>query len=250
MSGGIEVLREEVNEYFKASETPQPYSAAEYFGMIMNKALDTRQAGNYGIAAAFILRLRGYELIFFGQNGLITENDPHAHAEMDSVQQARKLFNCPDQIEADAMAAALIEQGRLLVRLAPDDETKTIIATTLEPCPMCTVGSVIDTKIDQVIIGAADEYSGAMLDGRLQQLAKIWSDMAENQNLEITLCQNEDPNQTDSYIPKQMQALLNRLFFEHREPMDRILEEEGFFRYNPAIIAAAAQHILDQELSQ
>ena len=246
MTSGSEILKQDVNRYWETAPKPPLYCAADYLGMLINKALETRTNGNYGIAAAFVLRLQGHELIFFGANELITANNPHGHAEMDAVQQARKLFNCHKQAKANAVSEELSQAGRLLVRPAPHKETETIVVTTLEPCPMCTIGSVVNTKINEVVIGAGDADSGQMLDGRLQALSKIWADMAKNQNLIITVCQNDDPGKPGNYVSPEMQNLLNRLFFEHREPMDNVLATEGFFRFDPIIVALAAQHLLNQ----
>lgn len=234
-----------VDTYLEQAQPPQQYSAQEYFSLLLNRGRETRNRKNYGIAAAYILRIGGYELIFLGENNIISENNPHSHAEMDAVQQARVLLNCKTHEEANIAAPKLIESGKFLVRKAPHDQIETLIYTTLEPCPMCTVGSVINTKVSKVVISTPDEYSGQMLEGRLEALAELWPRMAQNQNLQITVCQTEDPNQSESFLPPDLKQLLNRLFFDTKEPLDNMLGNEGFLRYSPVIVTAIAQALID-----
>ena len=43
---------------------------------------------------------------------------------------------------------------------------------------MCTVGSLKNPAVENVVIGAEDKFAGQVLNGRLEQLSQLWHDRA------------------------------------------------------------------------
>ncbi len=168
----------ELEKYvLERSAEVEKQTAEEYFTMLLNKGIEARKEGNYGIAAALVLRSGDTEVIVFGKNTVFSEQNPHGHAEMNAVR------NAVEAMRDDNKRDALINADDMIVRESSKEGSETLLVTTLEPCPMCTVGSVISAKIDKVLIGIKDEYAGAMQEDRLASLAPLWASTARDQGL-------------------------------------------------------------------
>lgn len=230
-------------EYAARQENPaQSYTAQEYFEIALEKGCEAREDGNYGIAALYIVSVENAQYIFIGKNNIISENNPHGHAEMNAIQNARELFNAPDVDTAIQLINEKIEAGILIVRERenPDQEPEEILYTTLEPCPMCTVGSVINAGIPKVIIGTPDEDAGQLAKDRRSGLTILWQNMFEDQKIEVLFCQSDNPDEKETYVDKQLLTLLNDLFFQTKEPLDKILKQQGgLLKRNYEILAVA-----------
>lgn len=79
--------------------------------------------------------VRERELLGEGWNGVITHNDPSAHAEIRAMQQA----------------GMRLQNYRL---------PGCVLYVTLEPCCMCA-GAIIHARCDRVVFGASDPKTGA-----------------------------------------------------------------------------------------
>ncbi len=223
-----DIFLHQVDAYIKVHEREaKDHSAHMYFLHILRKGLETRIQGNYGIAAAYIVRHGGVEIVFFGQNSLITEGNPHGHAEMNATKNAVQLL----QVPSEKRTAYLLDQqskGNILVQRAPHEHSETILYTSLEPCPMCTVGAVINSGIEKVVIGTEDPYAGQLAESRLSSLSPLWKQMADIQGLQVSFSQSTNPNQIDTYVPSELRTILNDLFFQTKEPLDAKLAENAF----------------------
>jgi tRNA(adenine34) deaminase len=87
-------------------------------------------------------------------NRRILDKDPTAHAEVLAIRQA-----------AQTMGDWRLEE--------------TILAVTLEPCPMCA-GAIINARISRLIYGCTDLKAGAV-----QSLYQLCSDVRLNHRVEI-----------------------------------------------------------------
>jgi len=87
-------------------------------------------------------------------NRRIMDRDPTAHAEILAIRQA----------------AQTLGDWRL---------EKTILAVTLEPCPMCA-GAIVNARIPKLIYGSSDPKAGAV-----QTLYQLCSDARLNHRVEI-----------------------------------------------------------------
>lgn len=224
-----QVLLDDVHNYLENIRGEVlPHSAMYYFSQLALRAVETRERGNYGIAACLVLRVHGIEIIVYGENGMKEHQNPHAHAEMNAVATARLCMRAVERRD-EQFILGLIQQGKIEIRKAPNMESSQTLYTTLEPCPMCTVGAVINPNVKKVVIAAEDPYSGSMLGGRLDKLPPVWTDQARAHGLEVVVTHSNDKNDTDRYLDPKLRELLLRVFFEHREELDRDLERGGFF---------------------
>ena len=99
----------------------------------MGEARAAEEAGEVPVGAVVVY---GGEVIARGQNRVLRDNDPTAHAEMVALRQAgRELGN---------------------YRLSPGCE----LYVTLEPCAMCA-GAILHARIARLVYGAADPKAGA-----------------------------------------------------------------------------------------
>ena len=94
-------------------------------------------------------------LIARAHNRRILDRDPTAHAEILAIRQA-----------AQAMGDWRLED--------------TILAVTLEPCPMCA-GAIVNARIPRLIYGCPDSKAGAVA-----TLYQLCSDARLNHRVEIT----------------------------------------------------------------
>ena len=102
----------------------------------MQAALDeARLAGEAGEVPIGAVVVCDSEIIARGQNRVLREVDPTAHAE----------------IVAMRAAAAAVNNYRLL---------GCTLYVTLEPCAMCA-GAMIHARLDRLVFGAADPKAGA-----------------------------------------------------------------------------------------
>jgi tRNA(adenine34) deaminase len=102
----------------------------------MQTALDeARLAGEAGEVPIGAVVVREGEIIARGQNRVLRDVDPTAHAE----------------IVAMRAAAAVVGNYRLL---------GCSLFVTLEPCAMCA-GAMIHARLDRLVFGAADPKAGA-----------------------------------------------------------------------------------------
>jgi tRNA(adenine34) deaminase len=90
------------------------------------------EAGEVPIGAVVV---REGEIITRGQNRVLRDNDPTAHAEIVSIREAARI-----------LANYRLNGCSLFV--------------TLEPCAMCA-GAVIHARLDRVVFAAADPKAGA-----------------------------------------------------------------------------------------
>lgn len=199
------------------------HSTEEYLMMLLAKGIEARINGNYGIAASLIFRKGGKEVIVFGQNSLVSEGNPHGHAEMNAVKNAWRMNLSPEIVVPELSA-----RGLLLIRDAPHDMSETMLVTTLEPCPMCTVGAVINARMQSVIIGTEDPYAGALEPSRLASLPPLWNTVASQQGLNVVFAQSKNASDLQSYAPSELLTLLSDLFFQTKAPLDEMLANSGF----------------------
>lgn len=224
--------------YKERSEKVPKHSAEEYFLMLLKKGLEAREEGNYGIAAALVMSSNGVETIVFGKNSVFSDQDPLGHAEMNVIKNVKLIMDGSQEVADDLMMS-----GDLLIRETANQENKLFLVSTLEPCPMCTVGSVINADIGEVLIGTPDEVAGALAEERLSSLAPLWANTAERQELNVSFAQSDNPEDVATYVPVELQQMLNDLFFQTRGGLDEVLDQEGFINFDR--LAAISQDLLD-----
>ncbi|CAG36168.1 tRNA adenosine(34) deaminase TadA [Desulfotalea psychrophila] len=121
----------------------------------MGYALDeAARAGANGEVPVGAVLVQDGELIATGLNGMITHNDPSAHAEIVALRQAGQVLNNYRFPEAT-------------------------LYVTLEPCIMC-MGAIIQARIKRLVFAAFDTKTGAA--GSLYDIGR---DGALNHRVEI-----------------------------------------------------------------
>jgi len=98
----------------------------------LDEAVDAEVAGEVPIGAVVV---RDGVIVSRGQNRVLRDNDPTAHAEVVALRAA----------------AAAIGNYRL---------SGCTLVATLEPCAMCA-GALIHARVERLVYGAADPKAGA-----------------------------------------------------------------------------------------
>lgn len=206
-----------------ALQASQSFPAEEYFELLLERAERAARDGNYGIAAALVVRGSGRDLLVFGVNSLFTEHNPCGHAEVNAILATRSL-GLSDAADRASSLARLIEQGEALLRPAPSGSTGSMLYTTLEPCPMCAV-CILNAGIDRVVIAAEDPPSGVLAPDRLAALPSLWRELGSR--LEISWAQSERPQERSTYVPSTLRSRLIDVFANSRQVFDSWLGTAG-----------------------
>jgi tRNA(Arg) A34 adenosine deaminase TadA len=208
--------------------SPVPFSATDYFSLLLERAKCAESEGNYAISAGVAARHRGVELLTLGANSVFAAQDPTGHAEVNAIKELRAVaVVAPD--EREAVLSRGEREGSIIVRAAPCDRTESILYTTLEPCPMCTV-CIINAGIDRVVIAAEDPPSGSLANERLAKLPPLWPELAAD--LDVAWTQSEQPDATDTFLPAALLDELLKVFLRSRTRLDTDLSRHGTLDLN------------------
>jgi tRNA(Arg) A34 adenosine deaminase TadA len=211
----------------------------DYFRLLAGRAAYAAAHGNYGIAAALVLREPGREVVFEGWNTLFAEHEPSGHAEMNAIRLAHAVAGTSDESSVGIIRRACAA-GALHTRTLPDDAiSERLLYTTLEPCPMCTV-CLINAGVSHVIIAAADPPSGALEPTRLRGLSPLWLHLAEASGLVVSFCQTQDENDQATYLPVALHTELMERFAQSRVELDQSLGDHGVLDFDAAVSHAWA----------
>jgi tRNA(adenine34) deaminase len=104
----------------------------EFIQAALAEARSAAQAGEVPIGAVLV---HDGEIVARGQNRVLRDNDPTAHAEIASIREAAKILG----------------NYRL---------NGCSLFVTLEPCAMCA-GAMIHARLDRMVFAAADPKAGA-----------------------------------------------------------------------------------------
>ena len=107
-------------------------SDSEAMEAALAEARSAAEAGEVPIGAVVV---REGEIVARGQNRVLRDNDPTAHAEIVSLREAARILG----------------NYRL---------NGCTLFVTLEPCAMCA-GAMIHARIDRLVLAAADPKAGA-----------------------------------------------------------------------------------------
>ncbi len=116
----------------KAGKMTDQMSDLDFMGAALDEARGAAAAGEVPIGAVAV---QEDQIIGRGQNRVLRDNDPTAHAEIVALRAA----------------AAAVKNYRL---------NGVTLYVTLEPCAMCA-GAIIHARIDRLVYAAADSKAGA-----------------------------------------------------------------------------------------
>jgi tRNA(adenine34) deaminase len=108
----------------------------DYLRAAIAEAEAAEAAGEVPVGAVLIYR---GEVVGRGQNRVVRDHDPTAHAEIVALREA----------------ALALSNYRL-----PQDEGGCTLYCTLEPCAMCA-GAILHARVTRLVYGAADPKAGA-----------------------------------------------------------------------------------------
>jgi len=204
----------------------KPYADAEYFAMLLAGAMQALDAGDYGIAAALVIRDQATELISFGRNTVLSARDPLGHAEVNAIrgiqsmlasQRTGRPLRAPAWTPRMPAGSAV---STVFSRPAPPGLSpgtiESVLYASIEPCPMCTV-AIISSRIERVVVAAPDEQGGALARERLAALPPAWSSLGSQQGLAVDLA---SPQSAAAPIPAQLAARLTRAFRDTKDARD------------------------------
>jgi len=206
------------------SKETEPYSDGEYFAMLLDSAVQAQDAGDYGIAAALVIRARDTELISVGRNAVLSSRDPMAHAEINAIRGIQSVLasqrtHQPQQAQPwtgglTAGSASAVYYRPARTPVSPG-ATESVLYTSLEPCPMCTV-AILSSHIQRVLIAAPDEQGGALAPERLAKLPPAWSSLAAEQGLTVAF---ESADNAAPVAP-ELVTRLGRAFWDTKDARD------------------------------
>jgi tRNA(Arg) A34 adenosine deaminase TadA len=226
-----------------------PYSDLEYFTILLAAAEHARDAGDYGIAAALVIRDHDRELVSIGQNALLSSRDPLGHAEINAIRGVQSVLAGPrtglrpgqprQAGQTPPNEAAVRPAWSAFVRPSPPGrraaDPESVLYTTLEPCPMCAV-AIISSRIGRVVVATRDEQGGALAEGRLTDLPPAWSSLAAQQGLVVELAEAGGPVS----LPAKLIAELRGAFLDTKEARDAEVSQGVLLRDDVIAAIAAA----------
>ena len=104
----------------------------DYLRIALEEAQASAEAGEVPVGAVLVC---GGNIVALGQNRVLRDFDPTAHAEIVAMREAAKVGN----------------NHRL---------TGSSLYVTLEPCAMCA-GAMIHARLERLVVGADDPKAGA-----------------------------------------------------------------------------------------
>jgi tRNA(Arg) A34 adenosine deaminase TadA len=205
------------------SDAPEPFTAEDYFSLLLRRARQAEDEGNYAISAAAVARHGGLEVVALGANSLFAGHNPTGHAEVNAIMTLRSIAeSSPARLEETLLRGEA--DGSIVIRPAPSDRSEAILYTTLEPCPMCTV-CTINSGIGRVVIAAEDPPSGSLAEERLAALPPLWPELASA--IEVVWAQSSDAGSSESYLPETLRSALIETFLDSRNRLDSHLSQHG-----------------------
>lgn len=224
-------LSERAEDYWDARlGSLPPQSAEEYFALLLDRALRAQREGDYGISAVVSVRCQGFEIASFGRNTVYSKRNPLGHAEANAIRHLSDLIALSSGAVAHSISSwtsafdVLRSDANIFIRKANDPGCKSVLYTTFEPCPMCTVAA-ITAGVNSIFMAVSDEWSGALAPGRLNSLPAAWLELAESQGLRVHLS-SSDPSDAN-FIPPELMSMLSEVFFAGRERLDNQIRQEG-----------------------
>jgi tRNA(Arg) A34 adenosine deaminase TadA len=186
--------------------------------------VQAQDAGDYGIAAALVIRARNTELISVGRNAVLSARDPLGHAEINAIRGIQSVLasqrsDQPQQARPwtgwlTAGSASSVYYRPAQTPLSPG-AIESVLYTSLEPCPMCTV-AILSSRIERVVIAAPDERGGALAPERLAKLPPAWSSLAAEHGLTVAFEYGENA----APVHAELAERLGRAFWETKDARD------------------------------
>jgi tRNA(adenine34) deaminase len=126
----------------------------------IDEARTAERSGEVPIGAVIV---RNGEIIARGQNRVLRDHDPTAHAEIVALREAGRAIENYRLLGRPATGHPATNRpagDRPAGRGAEQDEAACTLYVTLEPCAMCA-GAILHARIARLVYAAADPKAGA-----------------------------------------------------------------------------------------
>lgn len=171
------------------------------------------------------MRWDDIELVSIGRNTVFSCADPSSHAELNAIRGIVEVLGrprAPNRVFRWADAKVPFDApGRVYLRRPPAaGDSRPTLYTSLEPCPMCSVG-ILNSPIQRVVIAQPDPRAGSLLSGRLAMLPPVWGELAVARRLQVEL------------LPEApVGGALRDVLLRSQPALDRLLASRGAYGWD------------------
>jgi tRNA(Arg) A34 adenosine deaminase TadA len=192
-----------------------PGSHKEYLFILLSNALAALQRGDYAI----------------GANSLFSQSDPRGHAEANALGKLLALGRSKPshslpRIDPWPGVSKLrgIASGLFVRTLRHfEDPASSILYTSLEPCPMCTVVA-LNAGVQRVCVAGPDPWAGSLSEDGVHDMPPLWAKIQEDQGLRVQYLDKK--KNVDREVP-HLAELVGVLFIATKGPLDGELAGGG-----------------------
>jgi tRNA(Arg) A34 adenosine deaminase TadA len=225
----------------------KPGSRNEYLLILLAGALEACERGDYPIGAVAAVRYQDIEVLSVGVNSLFSRVDPRGHAEANALARLAGLAHSEDSRDGVPLlkwpgVARLLQsaEGVYCRRIEwLEDQASSILYTSLEPCPMCTV-ILLNAGVHRVVVAERDQLAGALSSKGVHHMPPLWIDMAKGQGIQVHYIH---PTLGSNAISSLVVARVTELFEAARPHLDQNLSTGGLLAR--ADVAARIQKAVD-----
>jgi cytosine deaminase len=147
--------------------------------------------GNYGIGAVVV---KDSGIIARGKNGLMETNNPLRHISHAEMMALYDMHTTHPHLNGENLAGVTMY-------------------TTLEPCPMCTVG-MFNAGIRNSKVGSIDKWAGQLI-SHPDKMPPLWPDLLKKSRTVHELAR----------VPNEIAESAERIFMITKDVIDRSLAE-------------------------
>jgi tRNA(Arg) A34 adenosine deaminase TadA len=207
-----------------------PGTRREYVLILLSNALVALKGGNYAIGAVAALRHEDIEILSLGANSMFSQSDPRGHAEANALGvllalgRSSQADGTPRLRRWNGVASLQDVASGVYIRrtLSFEDSGPSILYTSLEPCPMCTVVA-LNSGVKRVWVAGRDPTAGALSKRGVHDMPPTWSKI---QNAQGMVVEYSDAHGNDGVV-QELATLVGDVFRATKEPLDDELSRGG-----------------------
>jgi tRNA(Arg) A34 adenosine deaminase TadA len=210
-----------------------PGTRREYVLILLSNALVALRRGDYAIGAVAAVRHEDIEILSLGANSMFSQSDPRGHAEANALGvllalgRSTPADGAPRLGQWSGVASLRDVASGVYIRrtISFEDTDSSILYTSLEPCPMCTVVT-LNSGVKRVWVAGRDPTAGALSKRGVHDMPPTWSKIQKAQG---TVVEYSDARGTDGVV-QELATLVGELFRATKEPLDHELSRGGLLK--------------------